>query len=60
MLANILSGGFAQGGSTINQQVIKNALLTKDKKISRKLKEITPLYKTRQGAAKRHDSSNLP
>lgn len=40
MLANIVSGGFAQGGSTINQQVIKNALLTKDKKISRKLKEI--------------------
>lgn len=40
MLANIMSGGFAQGGSTINQQVIKNALLTKDKKISRKLKEI--------------------
>lgn len=40
VIANIMSGGFAQGGSTINQQVIKNALLTKDKKISRKLKEI--------------------
>ncbi len=39
-IANIMSGGFSQGGSTINQQVIKNALLTKDKKISRKLKEI--------------------
>lgn len=39
-LANVLSGGFSQGGSTITQQVVKNALLTRDKKISRKIKEI--------------------
>lgn len=32
-----LLGG--QGGSTITQQVIKNALLTSDKKVTRKLKE---------------------
>ena len=40
MLANTLSGGYVQGGSTIDQQVVKNALLTREKTISRKLKEI--------------------
>lgn len=40
MIANIQSGQFSQGGSTIDQQVIKNALLTRDKTIARKLKEI--------------------
>ncbi len=40
VLANLTSGGFAQGGSTITQQVVKNALLTQDKTIVRKIKEI--------------------
>lgn len=40
MLANLTAGGFSQGGSTIDQQVVKNALLTREKTIPRKLKEI--------------------
>jgi penicillin-binding protein 1C len=40
VLANVLSGGYSQGGSTIDQQVVKNALLTPQKTITRKLKEI--------------------
>ena len=38
--ANLTTGRFSQGGSTITQQVVKNALLTQDKNISRKVKEI--------------------
>ena len=38
-LVNLLSGGYSQGGSTITQQVIKNAILTPEKKVSRKIKE---------------------
>jgi 1A family penicillin-binding protein len=37
--ANIFSGKISQGGSTITQQVVKNSILTKDKTITRKLKE---------------------
>ena len=39
VLADIRGGGYTQGGSTITQQVVKNALLTTDKTISRKIKE---------------------
>lgn len=38
-LADIATGNFGQGASTITQQVVKNALLTQDKTISRKLEE---------------------
>jgi len=39
IFVNISEGGYSQGGSTITQQVVKNSLLTTEKKISRKLKE---------------------
>ena len=39
VLANLKEGSFSQGGSTITQQLVKNTLLTPEKKISRKLKE---------------------
>ncbi|MBP6858541.1 MAG: penicillin-binding protein [Candidatus Pacebacteria bacterium] len=39
VLANLATGGYGQGASTITQQVVKNSLLTKDKTITRKIKE---------------------
>ena len=40
MWVNLKSGRFSQGGSTITQQVVKNALLTQRKTIGRKIEEI--------------------
>lgn len=39
VIANIFALEYSQGGSTITQQVVKNSLLTKNKDISRKIKE---------------------
>ena len=39
LLANVSAGGVTQGGSTITQQVVKNALLTPKRDANRKLKE---------------------
>ncbi|WP_297596246.1 transglycosylase domain-containing protein [uncultured Cetobacterium sp.] len=39
-LVNLKSGRTAQGGSTITQQLARNAFLTQEKKFSRKIKEV--------------------
>lgn len=38
--ADLTSGSYQQGASTITQQVVKNALLTDDKTITRKIEEV--------------------
>lgn len=40
ILVNLSQGGKAQGASTITQQFLKNAVLTTEKRYSRKIKEI--------------------
>lgn len=41
LITNLLKGELvAQGGSTITQQIVKNTLLTKNKTLTRKLKEV--------------------
>ncbi len=40
VLANVLTGNRSQGGSTITQQFVKNAILTNEKSYIRKLKEL--------------------
>lgn len=39
MIADVVGGELAQGGSTITQQVVKNTLLTSEKSITRKIHE---------------------
>lgn len=40
ILADVMSGSYKEGGSTITQQVVKNALLTQNKTVIRKVQEI--------------------
>ena len=51
-LFNIFSSSFNQGGSTITQQLIKNLLLTSEKKLFRKLREILIAFQTEQSFTK--------
>lgn len=44
ILVDVLSGSRAQGGSTITQQLVKNSILTREKSISRKVKEVILSY----------------
>ena len=44
ILVNILSADFSQGGSTITQQLAKNAFLTSEKTFTRKTKELILTY----------------
>ncbi|MCA9353705.1 PBP1A family penicillin-binding protein [Candidatus Nomurabacteria bacterium] len=52
LFANLSSGSLSQGGSTITQQIVKNTLLTTDKKISRKIKEVILAVKVEQKLSK--------
>ena len=51
-LLNDLSGGAVQGGSTITQQYIKNAFLTQQRSIGRKLKELVLAVKLETNVSK--------
>lgn len=51
-LVNLVSGKVEQGGSTITQQVVKNSLLTRDKTITRKIKEVVLSIKLEKNMTK--------
>lgn len=44
-LFNVFKGGPLRGGSTITQQLVKNAVLTREKTFTRKLKELVLAYR---------------
>jgi penicillin-binding protein 1A len=50
---NFKEGAFSQGGSTITQQVTRNLLLTKEKKIRRKVKEAILAYRIEKTLSKK-------
>ena len=52
ILTNIFRGGKAQGGSTITQQFVKNAILTNEKTYTRKIKELVLSYQIEKNFSK--------
>lgn len=54
MLRNASQGRMAQGASTITQQVAKNFLLTRDKKLERKVKEVILSWRIEDAYDKDH------
>lgn len=52
MVANLRRGRFAQGGSTITQQLVKNYFLTEEKTVKRKLTEIAMSFLVERRASK--------
>lgn len=54
MMRNLAAGRMAQGASTITQQVTRNFLLTRDKKIERKIKEIILSWRIEEAYSKEH------
>lgn len=52
VLVNLTTGSFSQGGSTITQQIVKNTLLTQEKSITRKIKEIILAIKVERSLSK--------
>lgn len=51
-VSNVKSGTIQQGGSTITQQVVKNLLLTREKKLTRKIKEALLSYRLEKRLSK--------
>ena len=49
---DVLSGGYAQGASTITQQTVKSLFLTPEKTIGRKLKELILAYRIEKKLSK--------
>jgi len=53
LVQNVKEGTFSQGGSTITQQVTRNLLLSKEKKISRKVREAILAYRIEKTLSKK-------
>lgn len=53
VVRNLNSGNFSQGASTITQQVTRNFILTKEKKLSRKIREAILSFRLEKSLSKR-------